>query len=99
MKPRTLSVASIIPLLFLPVAAAAAPQEATSATVNAGDTAWVMVCSALVLLMTIPGLALFYGGLVHTKNVLATLMQSFIIAALISIQWGCDRLQPGLLPG
>ena len=46
MKPRTLSIASIIPLLFLPVAAAAAPQEAISATVNAGDTAWVMVCSA-----------------------------------------------------
>ena len=87
MKPRTLLVASMFLLLFLPAAAAAAPQEATSATVNAGDTAWVMLCSALVLLMTIPGLALFYGGLVHTKNVLSILMQSFIIAALISVQW------------
>ena len=87
MKLRALSVASIIPLLFGPAAAAAAPQEAASVAVNSGDTAWIMVCSALVLLMTIPGLALFYGGLVHTKNVLATLMQSFIIAALISVQW------------
>lgn len=55
--------------------------------VNSGDTAWVLASSALVLLMTIPGLALFYGGLVRTKNVLATLMQSFILVALISVQW------------
>lgn len=55
--------------------------------INTGDTAWVLVSSALVLLMTIPGLALFYGGLVRTKNVLGTLMQSFIMVGLISIQW------------
>jgi len=54
---------------------------------NAGDTAWIMVASALVLLMTIPGLALFYGGLVRRKNVLSILMQCFIIAAVISLQW------------
>jgi Amt family ammonium transporter len=55
--------------------------------INTGDTAWVLASSALVLLMTIPGLALFYGGLVRTKNVLGTLMQSFIMVGLISIQW------------
>src|SRR5579862_5713167 len=55
--------------------------------INTGDTAWVLASSALVLLMTIPGLALFYGGMVRTKNVLGTLMQSFILAGLISVQW------------
>ncbi len=55
--------------------------------INTGDTAWVLASSALVLLMTIPGLALFYGGLVRSKNVLGTLMQSFIMVGLISIQW------------
>ncbi len=55
--------------------------------INAGDTAWVLVSSALVLMMVVPGLALFYGGLVRRKNVLATLMQSFVLLAMISIQW------------
>jgi Amt family ammonium transporter len=54
--------------------------------VNAGDTAWVLVSSALVMLMT-PGLALFYGGMVRRKNVLGTVMHSFIVIALISVQW------------
>jgi Amt family ammonium transporter len=54
---------------------------------NSGDTAWILVASALVLLMTIPGLAFFYGGLVRRKNVLSILMQCFIIAAVISLQW------------
>ena len=56
-------------------------------TINAGDTAWVLVSSALVLMMTAPGLALFYGGLVRRKNVLSTLMHSFILLAMISVQW------------
>ena len=54
---------------------------------NTGDTAWVLTSSALVLLMTIPGLALFYGGLVRRKNVLSILMQCFIIVCVISLQW------------
>lgn len=54
--------------------------------VNAGDTAWVLVSASLVMLMT-PGLALFYGGLVREKNVLSTIMHSFFILALISVQW------------
>lgn len=54
---------------------------------NSGDTAWVLVASALVLLMTMPGLAFFYGGLVRRKNVLSILMQCFIILCVISLQW------------
>jgi len=54
---------------------------------NSGDTAWVLMASALVLLMTIPGLAFFYGGLVRRKNVLSILMQCFIIVCVISLQW------------
>jgi Amt family ammonium transporter len=64
-----------------------APAAAASPRIDSGDTAWLLTSSALVLLMTAPGLALFYGGMVRAKNVLATLMQSFIIMALISIQW------------
>jgi Amt family ammonium transporter len=60
---------------------------AETAKIDAGDTAWVLVSSALVLMMTAPGLALFYGGLVRRKNVLATLMHSFILLAMISVQW------------
>src|ERR1039457_1236748 len=54
---------------------------------SAGDNAWMLVCTALVLMMTGPGLALFYGGLVRKKNVLATMMQSFILMALITLLW------------
>ena len=57
-----------------------------SAKVNAGDTAWILMSAALVMLMT-PGLALFYGGMVRTKNVLGTIMQSFMVISLISVQW------------
>jgi Amt family ammonium transporter len=63
-------------------AAAAAPVK-----IDKGDTAWMLTSSALVLMMTAPGLALFYAGMVRQKNALATLMHSFIIMALISIQW------------
>jgi len=55
--------------------------------INSGDTAWVLISTALVMLMTAPGLAFFYGGLVRRKNVLATMMQSFFVLCLISIQW------------
>ena len=54
---------------------------------NTGDTAWVLTSSALVLLMTIPGLAFFYGGLVRRKNVLSILMQCLIILCVITLQW------------
>ncbi len=54
---------------------------------SAGDNAWMLVCAALVLMMTGPGLALFYAGLVRKKNVLATMMQSFILMALVTVLW------------
>jgi len=65
-----------------PAAAASAPLK-----IDKGDTAWMLTSSALVLMMTAPGLALFYSGMVRQKNALATLMHSFIIMALISVQW------------
>ncbi len=62
-------------------------QEGTSNAIDSGDTAWILVSSALVLCMTFPGLALFYGGLVRSKNVLGTLMHTTIIMCVISIVW------------
>jgi ammonium transporter, Amt family len=62
-------------------------EAAASSAQTAGDNAWMLTCSALVLMMTGPGLALFYGGLVRKKNVLATMMQSFILMAVISVIW------------
>ncbi len=56
-------------------------------TINGADTAWIMISTALVLFMTLPGLALFYGGLVRTKNVLSILMQCFAITSIMSILW------------
>ncbi|ACO80882.1 Ammonium transporter [Azotobacter vinelandii CA] len=68
--------------LFLPVMASA--QEAT---LDSGDTAWMLTATALVLFMTIPGLALFYGGMVRSKNLLSVMMQCFAITGLISVLW------------
>lgn len=62
-------------------------EAAAASAQTAGDNAWMLVCSALVLMMTGPGLALFYGGLVRKKNVLATMMQSFILMAVITVIW------------
>ncbi len=67
-------------------ASVAVPSAPAPPKVDAGDTAWMLTSSALVLLMT-PGLALFYGGMVRAKNVLGTIMHSFIIIAVISVQW------------
>jgi Amt family ammonium transporter len=61
-------------------------QQVTDAR-SSGDNAWMLACAALVLMMTGPGLALFYGGLVRKKNVLATMMQSFILMALVTLLW------------
>jgi len=67
--------------------AAAAAAAVTEAKVDTGDTAWMLTSTALVLMMTVPGLALFYAGMVRKKNVLATLMQSFSICALVTVLW------------
>ena len=71
------------------MAAEAAPAAAAAPApvVNKGDNAWVMTSAALVILMSIPGLALFYGGLVRTKNMLSVLMQVFTIFSLITVLW------------
>lgn len=92
-----LSLISAVPALAQNVAAASAPitngqlhqLEAQIATAQtSGDNAWMLVCSALVLMMTAPGLALFYSGLVRKKNVLATMMQSFLMTCIITLLWG-----------
>jgi Amt family ammonium transporter len=61
--------------------------EASSPTINAGDNAWLLTSAALVLMMTAPGLALFYGGLVRRKNILGTMMHSMFLMALLSVMW------------
>ena len=66
---------------------AAWAQDAAAPALSAGDTAWMMTSSALVLFMTLPGLALFYGGLVRTKNMLSVLMQCTLITALVMVIW------------
>ena len=64
-----------------------ATEEAVKAAQSAGDNAWMLISTALVLMMTGPGLALFYGGLVRKKNVLGTMMQSFILMGLVTVLW------------
>lgn len=78
---------ALLPLLvFLTSVTAANAQDAAPAF-DSGDTAWMLVSALLVLMMTVPGLALFYGGLVKKDNVLATLMQSVAVAAIVSVIW------------
>ncbi len=67
--------------------------------INSGDTAWMLTSTALVLFMTIPGLALFYGGMVRKKNVLATLMQSFAICSLVTVIWIVLGYSLAFMPG
>jgi len=73
--------------LVLLSAAAARAEEAAAPTIDSGDTAWVLTASALVLMMTLPGLALFYGGLVRAKNVLNVLMQCVLSAGIVGVLW------------
>ncbi|WP_076864246.1 ammonium transporter [Bradyrhizobium mercantei] len=74
-------------ILLAQAAPAFAQDQAANSGINAADTAWMIVATALVLMMTIPGLALFYSGMVRKKNVLATMAQSLTAVALISILW------------
>jgi Amt family ammonium transporter len=80
---RTLAAAGAVS--FLPCSAFA--QAAAVAKLDSGDTAWMLTATTLVLLMTIPGLALFYGGMVRAKNLLSVLMQCFAITALVTVLW------------
>jgi Amt family ammonium transporter len=70
-----------------PAAPAAEPAAAAAPVPNKGDTAWMTIATAMVIFMTIPGLALFYGGLVRSKNMLSVLMQVFVVSALIYVLW------------
>ena len=73
--------------MILALASSVHAETAAPPRFDGADTAWLLLSSVLVLMMTIPGLALFYGGMVRRKNVLSTLMQSFILVAIVSIQW------------
>ncbi|GAA5265519.1 ammonium transporter, Amt family [Acidiphilium sp. MT5] len=73
--------------MALPLISFVLPAKAAETGLNSGDTAWMLVSSVLVLLMTIPGLVLFYGGMVRKKNVLSIMMQSVTICALVSLLW------------
>ena len=84
---KNILLTSILSALSISAISAQTSLPTVAPTVNAGDTAWMIVATAFVLLMTIPGLALFYGGLVRRKNVLNVFMQCFIITAAISIEW------------
>jgi ammonium transporter, Amt family len=84
LSAASLSAQSSVPDISQKIAAL---ESATQAAQSAGDNAWMLMSSALVLMMTGPGLALFYGGLVRKKNVLGTMMQSFIMMAVITVLW------------
>lgn len=79
------ALAGVLAPFGLPAAAAA--QQAAAPAVDSGDTAWLLAASALVLMMTLPGLALFYGGLVRVKNVLNVLVQCFFCAGVVGVLW------------
>ena len=88
--PTAAAAASPAAVVTTPAAAAPAapaPAAAPAPTPNKGDVAWMLVCTALVLLMSVPALALFYGGLVRSKNMLSVLMQVFVTFSLISVLW------------
>jgi Amt family ammonium transporter len=88
-------------IALLGPAIASAQQLATqpAPTPDKGDTAWLLVCSALVIFMTLPGLALFYGGLVRAKNVLSVLMQCLLVFSLVAVLWALYGYSLAFTPG
>ena len=95
----TATAAAPTPANTPPQASSTEPSVILNSQINSGDTAWMLTSSALVLMMTIPGLALFYGGMVRKKNVLATLMQSFAITCLVTIIWWAVGYSLAFTPG
>ena len=83
-------------LLLLPTLALAADEKPK---LDTGDTAWMLTSTALVLMMTVPGVALFYGGMVRRKNVLATVMQSFAVTCLVTVLWMVIGYSLAFTPG
>jgi Amt family ammonium transporter len=102
---KKLPILALLGVLTLAVPAAwgdGAPTEPTLLSadkISAGDTAWMLTSTALVLMMSIPGLALFYGGMVRKKNVLATLMQTFAIVCVVTILWWLVGYSLAFTPG
>ncbi|ANQ86179.1 ammonium transporter [Azoarcus olearius] len=86
-RPHPRGTAATAALLMLGLSGTALAQEAAPATLNSGDTAWMMISSVLVLMMLVPGLALFYGGMVRAKNVLSVFTQCFGVAGVIGMLW------------
>jgi Amt family ammonium transporter len=103
MKKRPILAFLGVLTLAVPVAwGDGAPTEPTlisAVEISAGDTAWMLTSTALVLMMSIPGLALFYGGMVRKKNVLATLMQTFAIVCVVTILWWLVGYSLAFTPG
>jgi len=93
-----LSIWTLAALAQTPPAGGAAPPAAPP-KIDSGDTAWMLTSTALVLLMTIPGLALFYGGMVRKMNVLATVMQSFAVTCLVTVLWAIVGYSLGFTDG
>lgn len=87
MKKTMFSLHSAARYIFCSVAIIILPRAAFADALNTGDTAWMLTATALVLFMTMPGLALFYAGMVRSKNVLSVLMQCFAITSLITVLW------------
>ena len=85
-EPAAAVVPAAAPAAAAPAAPAATPAVAKP-TPNKGDVAWMLTCTALVLMMSIPALALFYGGMVRSKNMLSVLMQVFVVFSLITVLW------------
>src|SRR5262245_55912276 len=81
------ALAGALAVPLLSATAAFAQDAAPVVTTDTGDTAWVLAASALVLMMTLPGLALFYGGLVRSRNVLNVFMQCFLAAGMVGVLW------------
>jgi Amt family ammonium transporter len=107
MSPRTtplrlLAAATLLlaaPLALADAAAPTAPFITGVDKINSGDTAWMLASTALVLMMTIPGLALFYAGMVRKKNVLATALQSFVVCCLVTVLWVVVGYSLAFTPG
>ena len=110
-EQNTTQVASTSPELIKTAITQAAPVSATAVVthskpyladfsqINSGDTAWMLAATALVLLMTIPGLVLFYSGMIRKKNVLSTALQSFAICCLVTIIWVIIGYSIAFTPG
>src|SRR5580658_407781 len=97
MRPRRLI--RLLCLFPLCCASAALAQTPAAPPISAGDNAWMLTSAALVLLMTGPGLALFYGGLVRRKNVLSTMMQSFAMMCIVTVLWALIGYSLAFGPG